>query len=181
MPAICFFLNRVVPHQMFQGTTAQNSENSGSIMPANTKKALVALKCTVVIRVLDFVEILLKDSRGVQLLEKNFVLSSDLFELLVACVFEPSFVGFNLPDNNVTRDLVPRMTEFLSCLRKSLPPAKRRLLVTALEQKLGNEQLSALLPENIKMYSFISPDHHHYLQVNFIFSFIEHFCPLNPS
>ncbi|XP_069690626.1 DNA-dependent protein kinase catalytic subunit-like isoform X3 [Periplaneta americana] len=100
------------------------------------------VKCSVLVRLLDFVSIILQ-SEEPQCLPTS-LLSQQLWYLVVMCVLHPSQLGFDLRSTEVLDGLPKNLTEFLKILQKSLPSSPRAELKSELRKNVTSVQTDVL-------------------------------------
>ena len=140
-----YFLNHIF-------SVETNSKNYKIRVNIFEQNSFNEIKCTIIIRFLDFIKaILCEGVNASNLLVQNEIFCSQLYELLTLCILNPSKVGFNLKDIEVTKNLPDRLTEVLKTFSKKMPPEILSDFVTHLSNKLEEEGLSinSLLPEEI--------------------------------
>ncbi|XP_072042849.1 DNA-dependent protein kinase catalytic subunit-like [Amphiura filiformis] len=106
-------------------------------------------KCTVAVRLMDFLMVLLGNypTEAVKVLPAS-LWKGKLLDLVIACVLEPTAVGFNMADVEVMSNL-PRTTgQLLSLLSTRLPAAIQADLKRAVSNRIKQSQqnLFKLLP-----------------------------------
>lgn len=85
-------------------------------------ETLTKMKCTVVVRMLDFIAVLLTDSaQSVNLLSEFSIWTDNLYQLLLQCALDPATVGFDIRDTEVTKHLPSRLEEVLNVMRVNAP------------------------------------------------------------
>uniref|UniRef100_A0A0P4W3R0 non-specific serine/threonine protein kinase n=1 Tax=Scylla olivacea TaxID=85551 RepID=A0A0P4W3R0_SCYOL len=103
------------------------------------------LKCTVVVRLFDFVCVLLQDGvQSVQLLNEYSIFTAEMYGLILQCVLNPSSVGFDVKDTEVTKHLPSRMEEVLKVMQKKVPNVVSAAFIQTLEKYLGSPQYDVL-------------------------------------
>lgn len=110
------------------------------IMPSE-RVALCRLKCTLLVRIFDFLQVMISDSKlTVEILKKSSVLGSKTYNLLITSVLSPSSLGFDLRDTDVLNNLLPRLGAVLTSLLKTLPTVEKVDLMRVLERQLMTQQ-----------------------------------------
>lgn len=100
-------------------------------------ETLTRMKCTVVVRLLDFITVMLADgAQSVNLLGEFSVWSDDLYQLLLQCALDPASVGFDIRDTEVTKHLPSRLEEVLNVMRVNVPGHVSEAFVRFLEKFL---------------------------------------------
>ncbi|KAF2367034.1 NUC194 [Trinorchestia longiramus] len=127
--------------------------------------SLIHTQCTLIVRLMDFVTVVLAESKEASLTLLTQLLCPEFFEVLAAAVLEPLSLGFNLRDTEVFQKLLPRLTELLKAAGRSLNEPQKQLFVKAVDRIMASDQrlLPALLP--LDATHLTVPIHtRHYLQ-----------------
>ncbi|XP_050692200.1 DNA-dependent protein kinase catalytic subunit-like isoform X2 [Eriocheir sinensis] len=103
-------------------------KNTANVSEGETLKTpleyetLTKMKCTVVVRLLDFIAVLLVDgAQSVNLLGEFSIWTDDLYQLVLQCALDPASVGFDIRDTEVTKHLPSRLEEVLNVMRVKVP------------------------------------------------------------
>lgn len=121
--------------------------NNASVSETETVKtpleyeSLTRLKCTVVVRVLDFLCVLLQDGvQSVNLLDEHSIWTVDLYHLLLQCIIDPASVGFDIKDTEVTKYLPSRLEELLRVMKAKVPQRVSGAYTQFLQEALESSQ-----------------------------------------
>lgn len=118
---------------------------TGALRTPLEYEALNKLKCTVVVRLLDFVSVLLQDGvQSVQLLNEYSIWCSEMHKLILQCVLDPASVGFDIRDTEVTKHLPSRMNEVLKVMKLKVPNTVSEAFIQNLENCLESSQYNVL-------------------------------------
>ncbi|XP_072167838.1 DNA-dependent protein kinase catalytic subunit-like [Diadema setosum] len=121
------------------------------------------IKCTVLIRLLDFLSVLL----GVHTKEALDVVPRDMWsgkfaDVLCACVFNPSSLGFNMADTVIMNNLPKTTDQILSLLYSKLPPQTLKDVQTVIYTRITRnkkEDLFSMLPSLFNTQGSSTLDH----------------------
>ncbi|XP_042208389.1 DNA-dependent protein kinase catalytic subunit-like [Homarus americanus] len=95
------------------------------------------LKCTVVVRLMDFLTVVLQDGPScAHFLDENSLWSSSLFKLLIQCVLDPASIGFDIKDTEVTKHLPSRLEDMLKVMHEKVSQDVAQAFVQYLEKQL---------------------------------------------
>lgn len=146
-------------------------KDSASVSETETPKtpleyeSLAKLKCTAVIRMLDFLTVLLQDGeQSSNLLEKHCLWTVDLFQLIVQCVMDPVSVGFEIRDTEVSRHLPLRLEEVLKVMKAKLPQQVSAALVSHLQESLKVSQFDKMLVSPLAEFADVSLKTRHVIE-----------------
>ncbi|PIK41530.1 putative DNA-dependent protein kinase catalytic subunit [Apostichopus japonicus] len=114
-------------------------------------------KCTVAVRVMDFLTVLLGNfpSEAMKVLPSSFWVGS-FSNLLCSCFLNPVSVGFNMADVEVMNNLPKTTSQLLELMAANLPPKCCEEFKTSVAKRTSsnrNEDLLAMLPsvfENVR-------------------------------
>ncbi|XP_071815133.1 DNA-dependent protein kinase catalytic subunit-like [Apostichopus japonicus] len=114
-------------------------------------------KCTVAVRVMDFLTVLLGNfpSEAMKVLPSSFWVGS-FSNLLCSCFLNPVSVGFNMADVEVMNNLPKTTSQLLELMAANLPPKCCEEFKTSVAKRISsnrNEDLLAMLPsvfENVR-------------------------------
>lgn len=76
------------------------------------------LKCTTLIRSLDFISVLLMKARST--LDTRSILGESLWHVVAFCILDPLRLGFNMADTEVLTNLPENLMQFLRLCRRYL-------------------------------------------------------------
>ncbi|XP_064117191.1 DNA-dependent protein kinase catalytic subunit-like [Macrobrachium nipponense] len=118
----------------------------------------VKLKCTAVIRTLDFVKLVLQDTTAIESGVLDKMLSSQYFTMILLCLLNPKKIGFDLKDLEVEKKLPEHMEDVLNILNRKVSQPKDAVFVDLLENQLINlkNDLSKTFPSSQASFSPIS-------------------------
>lgn len=150
LDASTFFIENLATlsvHDYLQG----NSDNSGGITyTPNELDTATKLKCTVVVRMLDFISVLLHEGPSVsQFLDK--IWSKKFYKLIVCCTLDPVSIGFDVRDTEVSKHLPSRLSDALEVMYKKISEASSKAFMEFLDNELQQEEYSVsnLLPPSL--------------------------------
>ncbi|XP_071521265.1 DNA-dependent protein kinase catalytic subunit-like [Panulirus ornatus] len=130
-------------------------------------EAATKLKCTVVVRLMDFMTVLLQDgpSSACQL-DQNSVWSPQLYELITCCVLDPASIGFDIRDIEVTKHLPSRLEVMLKAMHRSASQAVIQAYFQHLEKQLQDSKydILKLLPSSVSEVTHIPPRSKHIIE-----------------
>lgn len=138
--ASSFFLKNMAANSIldYLKNTASVSEEESLKTPFEYE-AVTKLKCTVVVRMLDFIGVLLGGGgQSVHLLNEFSIWTDDLYQLLLQCVLDPASVGFDIKDTEVNKYLPSRLEEILRVMKVNVPKSVSEAFVHFLQEFLGN-------------------------------------------
>ncbi|XP_027045855.1 DNA-dependent protein kinase catalytic subunit-like [Pocillopora damicornis] len=136
-----FFLSRLAMFGITAATscfTAGPSRGLGDIFTPREIDDYFRAKCIVIVRVINFVTVLLQDFPQETL--KTFPLefwSEDLFEVLLSCVLEPGVVGFHMGDVEVVEKLPEQTGALCKLLAQRLSGESLKRFKGTLEKKIA--------------------------------------------
>jgi hypothetical protein len=102
-------------------------------------KSFDRTKCSVTIRLLDMVSVVLKSSEPHYL--PSSLLSLQLWQLIVACVLHPASLGFDFHTTEVSDGLAKNLIELLGILQQSLPSSKMAELNSELRKAVSSTHI----------------------------------------
>ncbi|XP_076445486.1 DNA-dependent protein kinase catalytic subunit-like [Babylonia areolata] len=105
-------------------------------------------KCTVIIRLWNFLTILMaKHSKIIAKIVPERLFSKTLWQLCASCVVQPSSVGFNMADVEIIMNLPKEMSQVLMVMSRFLSDAQKKQMLSVLGQELqGNRDVFGQLP-----------------------------------
>ena len=116
--------------------------------------ALLKLKCSVIVRILDFVKVSLSNQKDLPETLKTFLKANEsVYALLLNCILRPHTLGFNLGDKQVEQELLPRMMEIFSALHKHLSNPEKDQFISLVQKEISvsrDEVRNILSPESIQ-------------------------------
>ncbi|KAK4317884.1 hypothetical protein Pmani_011063 [Petrolisthes manimaculis] len=150
LDASTFFIDNMATLSVL-GNLQGNSDDPGSITytPTELDKA-TKLKCTVVVRMLDFISVLLHEGPSVsQFLNKMW--TEKCYRLIICCTLDPVSVGFDIRDTEVSKHLPSRLSDTLEVMYKKMSEASSKEFMKCLEKELQQEEynISKLLPPSL--------------------------------
>ena len=146
LSASCYFIQNMATLSVCQymKDNIRVSDAEASKTPLEYQ-ALNKSKCTVVVRLLDFVSVLLQDGmESIQLLNEYSIWTAEMHELILQCVLNPASVGFDIKDTEVTKHLPTRMEEILKVFQKKMPNTVSGAFIKSLEECLESPQCDIL-------------------------------------
>lgn len=150
LEASSFFIENLATMSVHDYLQA-NCDNSGGITytPNELDKA-TKLKCTVVVRMLDFVSVLLHEGPSVaQFLDKVF--TKKFYKLITCSTLDPVSIGFDVKDTEVSKHLPSRLSDTLEVMYKKMSEAGSKAFMEFLDTELQQAEysVSKLLPPSL--------------------------------
>ncbi|XP_069947778.1 DNA-dependent protein kinase catalytic subunit isoform X2 [Cherax quadricarinatus] len=130
----------------------QRNNTEQSLVTPSEDEVTTKLKCTVVVRYLDFVKVLLQDGvSAASFLYQHSLWSPSFYELVIMCVLDPANVGFDIKDTEVVKHLPSRLHDILSVMYAKVSQDVAQVFVHHLEEKLQNSKynIMQLLPPSL--------------------------------
>ncbi|NXL64473.1 PRKDC kinase, partial [Chordeiles acutipennis] len=120
LEAVQFFLETIALHDIHAAEQCFDCSSKGSMFSPQERDMYNYSKCTIIVRILEFVTMILETCQQDfwKLLEKE-LLNAKLIELLVMTVCDPSHVGFNTADVQVMKNLPDISVKLMKALMKS--------------------------------------------------------------
>ncbi|ROT76685.1 putative DNA-dependent protein kinase catalytic subunit-like [Penaeus vannamei] len=119
--ATTYFINEMALLTVSEYMKNHDAFQNAVATPYETE-ATAKLKCTVIVRLLDFVSVVLQEGPKVaSLLSQHSVWSATMFSLLTCCTLDPASVGFDIKDTEVSKHLPSRLEEILGILARRGP------------------------------------------------------------
>ncbi|KAK2527806.1 Prkdc [Columba livia] len=120
LEAVQFFLETIALHDIHAAEKYFDCSSKGSTFSPQEKDVYNYSKCTIIVRIMEFVTMILETCQQDfwKLLEKE-LLNANLIELLVMTVCDPSHVGFNIADVQVMKNLPDISVRLMKALMKS--------------------------------------------------------------
>ncbi|XP_045147611.1 DNA-dependent protein kinase catalytic subunit [Echinops telfairi] len=141
LTAVTFFLERLAMHSLPEAERCFGTGTLGDIPSPQEEEAYNYSKCTVVVRIMEFITMLLNTSpEGCKLLEKDFLITN-LLKLVVKTLCDPTSMGFNVGDVQVMNRLPGVCVNLMSALKK-LP--YEEILKTYLQEQIPVQSLEDL-------------------------------------
>nr|XP_006812076.1 PREDICTED: DNA-dependent protein kinase catalytic subunit-like [Saccoglossus kowalevskii] len=135
--SVDFFLSKLALEDVYAAAKCITSSSAGLIFTPREIDDYNKYKCTAIVRLLDFISVLLavhtKD------LSKSIPLSfwsTNLFEVIVSCVLDPSSVGFDLADIEVISNLPKTTGQLLMFMTQKAPGNVSSEMKKCLQEKL---------------------------------------------
>ncbi|XP_035828316.1 DNA-dependent protein kinase catalytic subunit [Aplysia californica] len=149
-----FFL-RSVAFQDIEGVSKLFSSSKVTVFTPWEKDEFNRMKCTVIIRLWNFLSILLaRHSQEVLKVVPASLWCEDLWRLLCDCVLRPASVGFNLADTEIMLNLPKEMSQVLAVVHKHLPAQLLKQFKVTLRRLLETEcNLTSSLPLDLSSAS----------------------------
>ncbi|XP_030070017.1 DNA-dependent protein kinase catalytic subunit [Microcaecilia unicolor] len=115
-----FFLQKLCLHDITAAEQCFRTGPSGNIASPQEREDYNYSKCTIIVRIMEFVSMILENCQQDfwRLLEKD-LLNNNLVELTVLTVCDPSSIGFNVADVQVMKNLPDVCIKLLKGLMKS--------------------------------------------------------------
>ena len=121
-------------------------------------QASTKLKCTVVVRIMNFIILILQDgtSRTSDVLDS--LLTPGFFKMILLCVIDPQKVGFDIKDLEVAKNLPKCLEEMLKVLADKAPERFSLAFTSILEKELESPQhdIISSLPSSLSESSSVS-------------------------
>ncbi|XP_075405763.1 DNA-dependent protein kinase catalytic subunit [Tenrec ecaudatus] len=141
LTAVAFFLERLAMHSLPAAERCFGAGTQGDIPSPQEEEGYNYSKCTVVVRVMEFITMLLNTSpEACKLLEKDFLITN-LMKLVVKTLCDPTSMGFNMGDVQVMNRLPGVCVNLMSALKK-LP--YEEILKTCLREQIPMQSLEDL-------------------------------------
>ncbi|KAM9024210.1 DNA-dependent protein kinase catalytic subunit [Ara ararauna] len=120
LEAVQFFLETIALHDINAAEQCFDCRSKGSMFSPQERDTYNYSKCTIIVRIMEFVTMILETSQQDfwKLLEKG-LLNANFIELLVMTVCDPSYVGFNTADVQVMKNLPDISVRLMKALMKS--------------------------------------------------------------
>ncbi|XP_071593605.1 DNA-dependent protein kinase catalytic subunit [Heliangelus exortis] len=120
LEAVQFFLETIALHDIHAAEQCFDCSSRGSMFSPQERDVYNYSKCTIVVRIMEFVTMILETCQQDfwKLLEKE-LLNASLIELLVMTVCDPSNIGFNIADVQVMKNLPDISVRLMKALMKS--------------------------------------------------------------
>uniref|UniRef100_A0A8C0EHT4 DNA-dependent protein kinase catalytic subunit n=1 Tax=Bubo bubo TaxID=30461 RepID=A0A8C0EHT4_BUBBB len=120
LEAVQFFLETIALHDIHAAEQCFDCSSKGSMFSPQERDVYNYSKCTIIVRIIEFVTMILETCRQDfwKVLEKE-LLNASLIELLVMTVCDPSHVGFNTADVQVMKNLPDISVKLMKALMKS--------------------------------------------------------------
>uniref|UniRef100_A0A8C8B914 DNA-dependent protein kinase catalytic subunit n=1 Tax=Otus sunia TaxID=257818 RepID=A0A8C8B914_9STRI len=120
LKAVQFFLETIALHDIHAAEQCFGCSSKGSMFSPQERDVYNYSKCTIIVRIIEFVTMILETCRQDfwKVLEKE-LLNASLIELLVMTVCDPSHVGFNTADVQVMKNLPDISVKLMKALMKS--------------------------------------------------------------
>ncbi|NXA73861.1 PRKDC kinase, partial [Thryothorus ludovicianus] len=118
--AMQFFLDTIALHDIHAAEQCFDCSSKGSMFSPQERDMYNYSKCTIIVRVMEFVTVILEMCQQDfwKLLEKE-LLNASFIELVVMTVCDPSRVGFNTADVQVVKNLPDVSVRLMKALMKS--------------------------------------------------------------
>uniref|UniRef100_A0A8C0EK33 DNA-dependent protein kinase catalytic subunit n=1 Tax=Bubo bubo TaxID=30461 RepID=A0A8C0EK33_BUBBB len=117
LEAVQFFLETIALHDIHAAEQCFDCSSKGSMFSPQERDVYNYSKCTIIVRIIEFVTMILETCR--QDFWKKELLNASLIELLVMTVCDPSHVGFNTADVQVMKNLPDISVKLMKALMKS--------------------------------------------------------------
>uniref|UniRef100_A0A8U8BLG7 DNA-dependent protein kinase catalytic subunit n=1 Tax=Geospiza parvula TaxID=87175 RepID=A0A8U8BLG7_GEOPR len=120
LKAVRFFLDTIALHDIHAAEQCFDSSSKGSMFSPQERDKYNYSKCTIVVRIFEFVTVILEMCQQDfwKLLEKE-LLNASFIELVVMTVCDPSRIGFNTADVQVMKNLPDISVRLMKALMKS--------------------------------------------------------------
>ncbi|KAM6171214.1 DNA-dependent protein kinase catalytic subunit isoform 3-T3 [Erethizon dorsatum] len=139
--SVAFFLESIAMNDITAAEKCFGTGAAGTQPSPHEEERYNYIKCTVVVRVMEFTTTLLNTSpEGWKLLEKDLC-NTNLMKLLVKTVCEPVNIGFNISDVQVVDHLPSVCVNLMKALKKS---PYRDILETHLREKVTAQSVEEL-------------------------------------
>uniref|UniRef100_G1NU10 DNA-dependent protein kinase catalytic subunit n=1 Tax=Myotis lucifugus TaxID=59463 RepID=G1NU10_MYOLU len=117
--AVTFFLESIAMHDTMAATKSFGPGITDNRLSPQEEERYNYSKCTIVVRIMEFTTTLLRlYPEGWKLLEK-YLCNTNLMELLVKTLCEPSSIGFNISDVHIMNHLPDVCVNLMKALKKS--------------------------------------------------------------
>ncbi|XP_062426360.1 DNA-dependent protein kinase catalytic subunit [Rhea pennata] len=142
LKAVQFFLETIALHDIQAAEQCFDCSSKGSMFSPQEREVYDYSKCTIIVRIMDFVTMILESCQQDfwKLLEKE-LLNASFIELLVMTVCDPLHLGFNTADVQVMKNLPDITVRLMKALMKS--PYKESLKLS-MKKRLSSQSLEDL-------------------------------------
>ncbi|RUS72684.1 hypothetical protein EGW08_019554 [Elysia chlorotica] len=114
--SVAYFLNNLALHDI-TAAASQFQKPSDLVFTPREVEKYNRLKCTVIIRIFNFLSVLLaKHSSEIEKVVPAAVWCENLWKLLCACVVHPTAVGFDMADTKIMQQLPKEVRHLYSCV-----------------------------------------------------------------
>ncbi|XP_076033927.1 DNA-dependent protein kinase catalytic subunit-like [Oratosquilla oratoria] len=157
-----FFLEKIMTLSVPAFLGAGNRGESISYTPGE-EEDFVKLKCSVFVRLLDVVTLLM-DNGSAHLVKEST--NATLWKMVALAVLDPMVLDFNLKDTEVIQQLPLRLKETLIIAIKKLPADVQNLFIKILEEQLAlpRYNIQQLLPTSFTGDIFVDVQTKHIFQ-----------------
>ncbi|XP_070581112.1 DNA-dependent protein kinase catalytic subunit-like [Ptychodera flava] len=149
-----FFMTKLSLEDIFSAAKCFKSTMTGAVFTPREVEDYNKAKCTVIVRLIDFLTVLLAFHSNE--LGKSIpisVWSSSLLECIINCVIDPSAVGFDMADVEVINNLPVRTGQLLTLLAQKAPSGLvsdvKKCIQKILSQK-RNDDILTITPSLLK-------------------------------
>ncbi|XP_071960307.1 DNA-dependent protein kinase catalytic subunit-like [Antedon mediterranea] len=136
-----FFLHKLAMSDITAATRMFRINSSDTFTPQENEEYDYA-KCTLTVRVFDFLTVVLMRSSDIQKVLPPKILNEDLIGLIVSCILEPCSVGFNMADIMVSNNLPKRTCSLLKLLMDKVPSLRNKIESFIKEKLVKNKNLN---------------------------------------
>nr|XP_033789602.1 DNA-dependent protein kinase catalytic subunit isoform X2 [Geotrypetes seraphini] len=159
-----FFLQKLCLHDITAAEQCFSMGPKGNLASPQEREEYNYSKCTIIVRIMEFVSMILENCQQdfCKLLEKD-LLNSNLIELTVLTVCDPSSIGFNIADVQVMKNLPDVCIKLLKALIKS--PFKNELEFS-IKKRITSQSIKDLC--DIDLYN--QDARHYYSRIGSILS-----------
>ncbi|XP_071796803.1 DNA-dependent protein kinase catalytic subunit-like [Asterias amurensis] len=149
--------------QSLSGGGRKASSSSHHIFTPRESEEYSQGKCTVVVRLWDFLTVLMGNypTEAVKVIPKS-IWQGGLLKLLISCVLQPSLVGFNMADVEIMNNLPKTTGQLLKLLSRSLPANLKSDICEAVTTSItqnSQHDLVKLLPSMFSGTEEMALDH----------------------
>uniref|UniRef100_A0A8C3EIJ4 DNA-dependent protein kinase catalytic subunit n=1 Tax=Corvus moneduloides TaxID=1196302 RepID=A0A8C3EIJ4_CORMO len=123
LEAVQFFLDTIALHDIHAAEQCFDCSLKGSTFSPQERDVYNYSKCTIIVRIMEFVTVILEIScmipDGIKCLLEKKLLNASFIELVVMTVCDPSHVGFNTADVQVMKNLPDISVRLMKALMRS--------------------------------------------------------------
>ncbi|XP_078072249.1 DNA-dependent protein kinase catalytic subunit isoform X3 [Mustelus asterias] len=142
MKALHFFLKNLAMHDITAAEKCFAYGIKGILFSPREREEYNYSKCTIIVRIMEFVSMVLEDCQQdlLKVLEKD-LLNSNLFELVAIVVIDPLSIGFNMADVQVMKSLPDVNVRLLKAV---LRMPYRDALESSMRKKITSQSIEGL-------------------------------------
>ncbi|XP_077979786.1 DNA-dependent protein kinase catalytic subunit-like [Glandiceps talaboti] len=120
--ALDFFMTKLAAEDIYAASKCVKTTPAGMVYTPREMEDYNRIKCTVIVRVMDFLTVLLAfHSQELSKAIPSTLWGSHLHDLLLSCVLDPTTVGFDMADVEVINNLPTRTGQLLMLIGQKAP------------------------------------------------------------